>query len=107
MTGRTMKFTLVLLTTVLFLVNFSMAIGKTFAQTESDTPKRLTPELLWKLGRLGESAVSEDGTKIAYTIKRYDLAENNGSTSLFLLETATGTEKRCSRIGNRLPRCSG
>ncbi len=44
--------------------------------------ERMTPELLWKLGRIGEAVLSPDGKQIAYLITRYDLAENSGKTDL-------------------------
>lgn len=46
--------------------------------------ERMTPELLWKLGRLGEVAVSPDGTQVAYTVTRYDLDANAGATDLIV-----------------------
>ncbi len=46
--------------------------------------ERLTPELLWKLGRVGEVAVSPDGTQVAYIVTHYDLAENAGKSDLLV-----------------------
>ncbi len=54
---------------------------------------RLSPELLWKLGRLGASAVSPDGMHVAYTVRRYDLAENSGKSSLEIVPTAGGSPR--------------
>ena len=45
---------------------------------------RMSPELLWKLGRLGGASISADGERVAYTVRRYELAEDKGTTSLFL-----------------------
>ncbi|MEM6472814.1 MAG: S9 family peptidase [Planctomycetota bacterium] len=52
--------------------------------TCSATADRLTPEKLWDLARIGDAVVSPDGTKLAYLVTRYDLAENEGTTSLLL-----------------------
>ena len=52
--------------------------------------KKMSPELLWKLGRLGETAVSSDGKTVAYTVRRYELKENSGKSTLHLLNLATG-----------------
>ena len=91
--GDCMKFRLTILPTFFF---FSMVLATmtpdTSAQTEK--PKRMTPELLWKLGRLADPTVSADGTKVAYTVRRFELSENSGLTSLFVLDLATGTESR-------------
>ncbi len=46
--------------------------------------ERMTPELLWKLGRIGDVAVSPDGTAIAYTVTHYDLEANGGKADLYL-----------------------
>ncbi|MFN3189883.1 MAG: S9 family peptidase [Aureliella sp.] len=46
--------------------------------------ERLTPERLWDLGRIGDSAVSPDGKQVAYLVSHYDLEENSGTTSLIV-----------------------
>jgi dipeptidyl aminopeptidase/acylaminoacyl peptidase len=45
----------------------------------------LTPEIMWKMGRAGESAISPDGKKIAYTVTNYSVEANKGVTSLWLI----------------------
>ncbi len=55
----------------------------------AEKPKRMTPELLWKLGRLGEAAVSSDGSKIAYTVRHYDLSKDSGRSTMHLLDAKT------------------
>jgi dipeptidyl aminopeptidase/acylaminoacyl peptidase len=55
---------------------------------------RLTPELLWKMGRLGEMEVSPDGKTLLYSLTQYDLAENKGNTDLYTIPVAGGTPKR-------------
>ena len=59
---------------------------------EALVENRMTPELLWKLGRLGEAAVSRDGQTVAYTINRFDMAKNSGTTDLHLLELKSGKD---------------
>ena len=54
---------------------------------------QMSPELLWKLGRLGEAAVSPDGTHVAYTVRRYVIADNKGKSTLFLMKLADGSVK--------------
>ncbi|MGN6136187.1 MAG: prolyl oligopeptidase family serine peptidase [Aureliella sp.] len=44
--------------------------------------ERMTPERLWKLGRIGQAEISPDGRKLAYLVTRYDLAENSGAVDL-------------------------
>jgi dipeptidyl aminopeptidase/acylaminoacyl peptidase len=53
---------------------------------------RMSPELLWKLGRLGNpTKVNEDW--VAFTVRRYELSENSGASSLFL-KSIQGAEKK-------------
>ncbi|MHC4514723.1 MAG: alpha/beta hydrolase family protein [Planctomycetota bacterium] len=46
--------------------------------------QRLTPELLWKLGRVGDPQLSADGRHLLYTVRTYDLQANKGRTQIFL-----------------------
>lgn len=80
----TLKLTLALLLTLVPLA--------ATAQTES--PSVMTPELLWKLARLGEADLSADGKLAAYGVRRFELAENKGKTSVYVYDTKTGEERR-------------
>jgi len=53
--------------------------------------KRLTPEILWKFGRIGEFVVSSDGKTVAYTVTRYSLSENRGRTTIWSIPASGGT----------------
>ncbi len=44
----------------------------------------MTPELLWKLGRVSIDDISENGDKILYGVTNYNIDENKGTRSLFL-----------------------
>ena len=59
---------------------------------QSKPSQRMTPELLWKLGRLGEAVASPDGSQVAYTVRRYELAENKGFSSLHVIDVKTGQD---------------
>ncbi len=59
------------------------------AATPSSAGRRMTPELLWKLGRLSGSALSPDGKSIAYVVRRYDLAKNKGRSHLMLMDSSS------------------
>jgi dipeptidyl aminopeptidase/acylaminoacyl peptidase len=51
---------------------------------------RLTPEMLWKFGRLGEIQPSPDGKTIIYTVTRYDYHTNKHHTWIFSVPAAGG-----------------
>ena len=44
----------------------------------------LSPEVMWKMGRVGSSSLSPDGSEVAYTVTYYNMAENRGVTSIYL-----------------------
>ena len=54
----------------------------------------LTPEKLWQLGRLGEMQVSPDGKTVAYTVTKYNLAENKGNADIYTVPVAGGPARR-------------
>ncbi len=53
----------------------------------------LSPEVMWKMGRVGSSSLSPDGTEVAYTVTYYNMAENRGVTSIYL-QAVEGGEPR-------------
>ncbi len=58
--------------------------------TAAEHVNRMTAELLWKLGRVENAAMSDDGKLIAYTVKRYQLKENSGTSTLYVKEVSSG-----------------
>ncbi len=54
---------------------------------------RMTPELLWKLGRLGDAAVSADGNQVAYAVKKYDLEKNKGTSTVYIFDLTTRSQR--------------
>ncbi len=44
----------------------------------------LSPEVMWKMGRVGSSSLSPDGSAVAYTVTYYNMAENRGVTSIYV-----------------------
>ncbi len=51
----------------------------------------LTPELLWKLGRLSDIKLSPDKKTILYGITYYDLEKNKGNRDLYTIPVKKGT----------------
>lgn len=52
--------------------------------------KKLTPEALWAMGRIGSSSVSPDGKQIAYTVSYCSVKENKSHTVIYVMN-ADGT----------------
>lgn len=80
---------------LLLQCGFSVLAQDTAGQEEAGDQKeaaketRLSPELLWKLGRVGNVAMSQDGTLVAYTVKRFELKENAGKSTLYVKDLAS------------------
>ena len=53
-----------------------------------------TPELLIKLGRLGEMQVSPDQKTVAYTVTRYSLADNKGQSDIWTVPAGGGAARQ-------------
>lgn len=73
-----------------FLI-FSMSIS-----TLSFSQDRMTPELLWKLKRIGEIAVSPDHTTVAFTMREYSLEKNNSESNIYIVPVAGGDFRQIS-----------
>ncbi len=50
----------------------------------------LTPEVLWKFGRLGGAQVSPDGESVVFTITRYSMEANRGVTNIYTVPVKGG-----------------
>jgi len=72
---------------LLMLTLFTLAIQAT-------AQERVTPELLWKLGRVGDVQVSPDGKWLVYPVTRYDLNANKGNSDLYLISSEGGAPVR-------------
>ncbi len=55
---------------------------------------RLTPEVMWKMGRIGEFALSSDGSQAVYARTDYNVAENRGITTLWVQDVPAGGVKQ-------------
>ncbi len=49
----------------------------------------LTPEVMWKLGRVSQSEIAPDGSCVAYMVTRYNMAENKGVGVMYLTDTGS------------------
>lgn len=53
------------------------------------TEEKVTPELLWKFGRVSDAQLSPDGKKVVYSVSRYSIATNKSFSDLFILDVDT------------------
>ncbi len=57
-------------------------IGKPDIKVENG---RFTPEVMWGLGKMGESCISPDGKQLAYVNTYYSMEQNKGNAELYLI----------------------
>ncbi|MBR3793056.1 MAG: PD40 domain-containing protein, partial [Alistipes sp.] len=53
---------------------------------------RFTPEVMWKMSRLGSATLSPDGKSALYTLTHYNMVENRGLTQIYLRDMVSGAE---------------
>jgi dipeptidyl aminopeptidase/acylaminoacyl peptidase len=62
--------------------------------------KKMTPEILWSFGRVGEVALSPDKKSIAFGVKYYDISENKGNAEIYTMDTKGESLKQITRSAN-------
>ena len=80
------------------------------ALTEAEiAAARLTPEVMWKMRRIGSAEVSADGAVVLYTVTDYSMAENRGVTRIYTLDLEAGvtTELTDTSSNNTAARWGG
>ena len=65
---------------------------------QTTTSDRYTPELLWKLGRVGDIQVSPDNKTLLYGVSWYNLAENKGNRDLYTLPLSGGNPVKITSL---------
>lgn len=91
-----MKYTtLLLLSATLMLASCTMSENNSnkniIGKSDIVIPgKRMTPEALWAMGRMGGLSVSPDGERIVYSVAYYSVDENKSNRELFIMN-ADGT----------------
>ena len=68
-----------------------------FASAQNDV---FTAEKMWQLKRVGAPVVSNDGSKILFTVTEYDIEKNNSKTNIFISDI-NGKEMRQLTFGNK------
>jgi dipeptidyl aminopeptidase/acylaminoacyl peptidase len=70
---------------------------------EEKSGRVMTPEIMWKFGRLGTFALSPDGSTVLYTVTDIDLQSEARRTNIFKLPTAGGDQVQLTRDGGSSP----
>ena len=77
------------------------------AAATASAQERMSPELLWELGRLGGGAVSSDGTLVAYSVRHYELEDNKGASTIHVRNLETGATRALVREWSSAGDCPG
>ncbi len=63
--------------------------------------QNISVEALWQIERLGAPSLAPDGAQAVASLTRYSMAENKGSSSLWLLSTLGGEPRRLTSAGEK------
>jgi dipeptidyl aminopeptidase/acylaminoacyl peptidase len=63
--------------------------------------KLLTVDDLWQIERVGGVSLSPDGSQAVCAVTRYDMDDNKGASSLWLLSTFGGKPRRLTSCGEK------
>src|SRR5512140_2344885 len=66
---------------------------------EEKTGGVMTPEIMWKFGRLGTMALSPDGSMVLYTVTDIDLQTEARKTNIFKVPSSGGDPVRLTTNG--------
>jgi dipeptidyl aminopeptidase/acylaminoacyl peptidase len=62
--------------------------------------QRMTPELLWKLGRISEPRLSPDYRQLAFVLRTYDMAADTGTSQVVLHHLESGVTIKADIAGS-------
>ena len=63
----------------------------------------MTPEIMWKFGRLGSFSLSPDGSSVLYTVTDIDLKSEDRRTNIFNLQVTGGEPVQLTKDGGSSP----
>lgn len=88
-----MKLAKSFIVSIAFMCSFTIAT-KAYANNNNLPTDRLTPELLWSMGRIGSTVLSPDKKNILYTVTTYNISENRGYSAIYILNSETKETKK-------------
>ena len=69
-------------------------IGRSDIRIEN---RRMTPEALWAMGRIGSVTPSPDAKQVAYTVSYYSVPQNKSNTELFVMNADGSANTQLTR----------
>ncbi|MBV8254821.1 MAG: S9 family peptidase [Chitinophaga sp.] len=68
--------------------------GLLFTTMAASAQEKMTPELLWQLGRVSGETVTADGKSVIYSVSQVKLSENKSEKNLFSIPLVGGEAKQ-------------
>jgi dipeptidyl aminopeptidase/acylaminoacyl peptidase len=65
--------------------------------------QKMTPELLWTLGRVSGKGVSADGKNVVYSVTTYDIERNESVSKTYVIPLAGGEPREVASTSGLLP----
>lgn len=62
---------------------------------------RMTPELLWGMGRLGTVQVNKNNTQIAYEVRWYSVKDNNSRSEFWIMDTQSKDSRKIEGLSGK------
>lgn len=85
------------ITTTVMVISSMVATASTpvIARADANVVKseKMTPEVLWSMGRVAAATPSPDGKKIVYQVGYYSIKENKGHQMLYIVSAEGGEPK--------------
>jgi dipeptidyl aminopeptidase/acylaminoacyl peptidase len=81
-----------------FILTIAIAMGISNAEAQ----EVLTPELLWKLGRVTPLGISKDNQNVLYKVSIPSVEENKSNTKIYSIPIGGGTSKEITETKNLL-----
>lgn len=75
-------------------ISFLVWAGLCLLAFNALSQNKMTPELMWKMGRLNDLQLSPDASTLLYGVTHYQLESNNGNRDLYVLPAVGGEAVR-------------
>ncbi len=82
---------------MMYRLPICLGISLAFGTTSLMAQERLTPEVMWQLGKLSEAKVSPDGKNLIYGVSFANIQENKSNRELFSVPVAGGAAKQLTQ----------
>ena len=105
-----------LIPTMIFIIFFAVSCKQKAPVLQESAPKFnnqlteeekaagvMTPEIMWKFGRLGSFALSPDGTSVLYTVTQIDLQSEARKTDIYKISSSGGDPVQITNTGGSSP----